>query len=497
MKNSKIKMENKKLNSGFKNQTGASLIIALVLMVGLFLIVTGALRFQRTAAENISQSALSSQEKWAARSLTSRAGAWAITKLPQLYKTDLAAAIGNCNYKNLPSFNPAGDQSPACEKSYLGSLENWLAGKESAAVAFATANNPAAKVAVKFSEIYRSENGNSGKYVVGFLIDAGNGINNGTDTNQSEIVLGSEENCNCEIRLTSSAASLNAGDLVGLTAEFWNVEKIELFENGILIDSSLVTNQKTSQVKSWSRVVVQNSEYVVRGSVAALNCTGSSNLAVVSIGSRVVPTPSPTPVLSPTPTVSPTPVVLPTATPTPSILPTPTVTPTPEILFPTPTPSPTPTPIPIFTGRFYAQAGGGQLGSYTLAAAHVEAATAANGQISFNLVTYGRNTLNYLEFYQGNVLLFRITSLAEYFALSGNRDKRFTPAAGFNSNIPFSVRVSVTESINAGGLVESSTMVATSYNNAQRCASGLGGSFTCGYEGSDPNGIQGAPIPIY
>ncbi len=169
-----MKISNK---SKLNNQSGASLIIALVFMVALFLIVAGVLRSQRTAAENVSQLALSSQEKWTARSLTARAGAWAITKLPEFYKNDLNAAIGICNQKNLPSFNPVGDSAAPCEKSYLGNLDTWLSSKESAAAAFAVANNPSAKVAVKFSETSRTENSGASIYRIGYLVDAGKGEN--------------------------------------------------------------------------------------------------------------------------------------------------------------------------------------------------------------------------------------------------------------------------------------------------------------------------------
>ena len=256
--------------------------------------------------------------------------------------------------------------------------------------------------------------------------------------------------------LTANPGTVQSGETSTVSWSVRNASEVTL--DGLIVALS------GSQVFT----IAGNQTFTLDARDAANNCPTSKQVSVTTL---VAPTP--------TPTVAPTP----TSTPTPISTPTPTVTPTPN-----------PTPTPSLGGRFYAQAAGGKQGNYTLAAAHVEAATASSGQISFGLVTYGNNRLNYLEFYQGSNLLYRISSLAEYFTLPGVGYKRFTPPAAYDPNIPFSIRMEVQDSINAGGLQETSVMT-TSSAAAQRCSGVFIGNFTCGYEGTDLNGIQGAPIP--
>jgi hypothetical protein len=68
-----------------QTQNGSSVVIALVFMVGLFIIVTSALAFQRSTANNLDQASAASSEKWSARSVTSRAAGWVTYKLPEEY----------------------------------------------------------------------------------------------------------------------------------------------------------------------------------------------------------------------------------------------------------------------------------------------------------------------------------------------------------------------------------------------------------------------------
>jgi hypothetical protein len=297
-----------KFNEDYKNlaERGASLIIALVFVTALFLIITSALKFQRSTAENISQSSMASSEKWMAKSLTSRAVAWLNYKLPAEYKKDLQAAVLTCENKNLPAFNPSGNNSARCEFSYLGNINDWLKSKKALAISFAVESNQSSIVEINLSEVYRTTSVPASRYTIHYFVESRSNENYGTDKNQGEIILGELENCNCELRLTSSSNFVSAGDSIILTAEFWNVGRIELYENGVVVDSSLVQNSKIRQTKIWTRVINSNTEFFVRGSVASINCSSLSNKSIVSVTASI-PTPTPTPNATPISTPTPTP----------------------------------------------------------------------------------------------------------------------------------------------------------------------------------------------
>jgi hypothetical protein len=287
------------------SEQGASLITALVFMVALFLVVTSAMKFQRSTADNISQVSISSQERWAARGLTARAAGWLESKLPVEYKSDLQTALRNCENKNLPAFNPPENSlALPCENSNLGNIQDWLNSKKAAAVSFALENNQSARVTVNLTEAYRTSSGGTTQYKISYLVDGGNSETYGTDTNQGEIFLGELETCTCELKLSSSSYSVPVGDPITLTAEFWNIEQIQLYENNVLVDSSPVQNLKTRQVKSWTRTINAETTFFVKGYVVANNCNAISNRAVV-VMTTLVPTPTPTPSISPTPTPTP------------------------------------------------------------------------------------------------------------------------------------------------------------------------------------------------
>lgn len=155
-------------------------------------------------------------------------------------------------------------------------------------------------------------------------------------------------------------------------------------------------------------------------------------------------------------------------------------------------------------GRQYAEVGGSAAtGNYTRAQARAEIASNPDGRISIEIVVYESGRLDFLEVRQNGTLLKRFNNINEYFAI-GVGGNKFVPLVPFDPNQTLTIYMQVTSSINAGGIVETSVLNASSANRSlpNSCIYYNGfsspmGNFTCGYEGTNLSYVVAPSIASY
>lgn len=266
------------------NQAGATLIMALVVMLVVFGIVTAALNAQRSIAENLDRTAASSQDEWTARAYTSRAAAWAIYKLPANFRRDLAAARVACPDPTLPAFNPRGDiDSLPCVKSLLGSLDKWLTRQQPAAAAFALEGAEDARVGVRFAEAYRDASADGGfateSYTIEYTADAVYGAHDTADRKVGQVVLATGEPCQATAEIV---ASHSADGRVAITVRYTGVNTLRLFENNAEVAAATVPHNGTAQNYSFpGRTATAGAQYRVEAASHTTGCASSSRTITI------------------------------------------------------------------------------------------------------------------------------------------------------------------------------------------------------------------------
>lgn len=281
------------------SEQGASLLIALIFMTGLFAIVTSTLTFSMNRAGALDKLSTAGQDVWTARGYSSRAAAWAQQELPNRFQTDLARARMTCPDQSLPAFNPPGDRdSLPCVKSLLGDVGRWLA--RHAPVAARLARGDAAEdqavVKVRLTEAYRRTAAEEPVpfYVVNYLIDAR--FREANDRQQGLIALNDFQVCMATASLAADHLSVPAGTEVMLAVQFTGLTELKLFANGMEVPGTAAAvpyrTGPSTHIFPRQRVDTAAKFTAVGRSIAAGCETSSQTVAIVIEGA---PPPEPTP----------------------------------------------------------------------------------------------------------------------------------------------------------------------------------------------------------
>lgn len=293
--------------SANKNEQGAALLIAVLLLGFIMVLSIGASTWGVSAMRGQEQRSSSQDEYWAARSAASNVQAYLLSDLPAQYDRDVVAARRFTSGRSFPAFDPAtvsaansapvahvNPDSGAVEQSgqqldqatsLLGQINDWARVRSILAERYAKERGYTSSV-VNVADFYeisrRTFQAGEPAYVLRYTIDARAGRNRVRPS--GDLMLGPAMlGCNTTIEMRAEPPSIVRGSSTALTVLYSNASRIVVTKStGETVLDQAVSNQSAIQSLSVSESPTASVSYQAQA-VGNGSCSATTPLIGVTV----------------------------------------------------------------------------------------------------------------------------------------------------------------------------------------------------------------------